>query len=184
MADENTPATEPTEDSTSETPTNDSESGSQEEASGASSLEEVEAYWRKRMSNSDKAHAAAEKALREQIERRSSPAGDTGESSEVQSKAFAELTERVKQAEARAQAAELKAKYPTAVEAVGDAATYMDEARLASLNESLNFDAGRPTRIDTNNPSRAAGTQAKPIEEKSVEELLADLKGMTFPSNQ
>ena len=178
MADENTPATE------SQTEDSPAPEAAEEEVSGAQSLEEVEAYWRKRMSNSDKAHAAAEKALREQIERRSSPAGDTGESSEVQSKAFAELTERVKQAEARAQAAELKAKYPTAVEAVGDAATYMDEARLASLNESLNFDAGRPTRIDTNNPSRAAGTQAKPIEEKSVEELLADLKGMTFPSNQ
>ena len=176
MADEQTPATE----AATDTPSNDSET---EEVSGASSLEEVEAYWRKRMSNSDKAHAAAEKALREQLERRSSPAGDASGSSEVQSDVLRELQEKVKQAEARATQAELKAKYPAALQAVGDAAVYMDEARLAALNESLNFDAGRPTRIDTNNPSRSA-TVPKAVEEKSIDELLNDLKQLQFPGNQ
>ena len=178
MADETTPATEPEQ---TEAPADEA----QEEVSGASSLEEVEAYWRKRMSNSDKAHAAAEKALREKLEATSSPAGDTGRSSEVPNDTLKELQQRLQQAESRAQSAELKAKYPTAVEAVGDAAVHMDEARLASLNESLNFDAGRPTRIDSNNPSRSVGTrQEKSLEDKSVEELLADLRSMPFPSNQ
>lgn len=174
MAEEQTPATEPETSAPAEP---------EEEVSGASSLEEVEAYWRKRMSNSDKAHAAAEKALREQLERVSSPAGDKGSSSEVQSDVLKELQTKLQQAEARATQAELRSKYPAALEAVGEAATYMDEARLAALNESLNFDAKRPTRIDSNNPSRSV-TTAKPVEEKSIDELLADLKTMAFPSNQ
>jgi hypothetical protein len=175
LADETTPATE----ATTETPA--AEQPPEEEVSGASSLEEIEAYWRKRMSNSDKAHAAERKVLEQRLQ--SIPQGDKGVASEDQSGALAELQKRVQQAEARAKSAELKAKYPAAVDAVGDAVTYMDEARLAALNESLNFDAGRPTRIDTNNPSRSVTTQ-KPIAEKSVEELLADLKGLAFPTNQ
>lgn len=180
MADnEQTPATE------AETPTEGEQTTApEEEVSGASSLEEVEAYWRKRMSNSDKAHAAAEKALREQIERtQSSPAGDASPGTEVQSEVLKELQQRVQQAEARATQAELKSKYPAALDAVGDAAVHMDEARLAALNESLNFDAGRPTRIDSNNPGRSVSTP-KPVEEKSVDELLADLKSLQFPGNQ
>ena len=182
MADnEQTPATEP-EAQSSETPTNDSESASQEpEVSGASSLEEVEAYWRKRMSNSDKAHAAERRVLQEKLESvASQSSGATGADSEVQPQVLKELTQRLEQAEARATAAELKAKYPTAVEAIGDAARYMDESRLASLNESLNFDASRPTRVDQNNPARSATSPQSP-EDMSLEELTAYVKTLDFP---
>lgn len=183
MADENTPATESTEQPTSDEPTQGESQA--EEASGASSLEDVEAYWRKRMSNSDKAHAAERKVLAERLEAlESRSSGTQGESdNQVQPQVLKELTQRLEEAETRAKAMELKAKFPVAVDAVGDAARYMDEARLAALNESLNFDASRPTRLDNNNPARQT-SGAKNPEDMSLEELTAYVKTLDFPRNQ
>ena len=178
MADENTPATEP---QTNDTPAPEA---AEEEVSGAESLEEIEAYWRKRMSNSDKAHAAERKVLEERLRStESAPKSGESEAPQVDPSVLKQLTQRLEEAEGRAAAAELKAKYPTAVEAIGDAARYMDEARLASLNESLNFDASVPKRLDTNNPVRRS-SQPKEPSEMSIDELKDYLKTLDFPSNQ
>lgn len=180
MADETTPQSSPAEPTSDSSPSTTEQGESQEpESSGASTLEEVEAYWRKRMSNSDKAHAAENKVLQEQLKAQST--STEGAESASESPALKELQDRLQAAESRATAAELAAKYPKAVEAVGQAASSMDESALASLNERLDFDASAPKRInDTNNPSRSVSGE-KSTEDMTDEELLAQLRSLPSP---
>jgi hypothetical protein len=134
------------------------------------------------MSNSDKAHAAERKVLQEQLESVKTTPG-TGDSTagEASTQALQEMTRRLEQAELRATAAELKSKYPTAVEAVGGSvAASMEEARLAALNESLNFDASVPKRVDSNNPARTT-TEQKTPESMSLDELKNYIKTLEVP---
>lgn len=177
MADEQTPQS-----STDEQPTSGEEP--QEEQSGASTLEEVEAYWRKRQSNSDKAHEAERRELQRRLEslegQRSS--GESGESGtdEVQSRVLKEMQERLSKAEARATQAELKAEFPLAVQELGDAAVHVSRERLAALNERLDFDASVPKRIDSNNPARQAPSGPKSVEDMSLDELKEYFRGVPY----
>lgn len=170
----------------------------EDETSGAKTVEEVEAYWRNRVSKKDAGHAAAEKALREELEtlRRSqaglaatSPASggqsETGSEAEVALRRQLEENKRLLEEERAARVIDTrKAKYPLLVaQGVEDAVfASASDASLAKLNALAN-DEPDGTMIAPTGPKRGQPTPPKPYSEKTKEELLADLreatKGMT-----
>ena len=160
---------------------------SQDEVSGESTLADVEAHWRKRVSNSDKMHAAENKVLRQQLEaaNKSQPT-ESGSSGEDGSKATIEtLTKQLAEQTEGRKVDALGAKYPKAAEALGDGNVLasMDEARLAKLNESLTIEQPTPLNVDPNNPPRATGG-SKPFSEMSVKELGALARTLPIELNQ
>lgn len=174
-----------------ETPQSSTETveGETPEVSGESTPEAIEAYWRNRISGSDRAHAAEAKALRERIAALEgvspSPAPEGGQpAGDVQ--AATELAERLQKellAERAARVVDTRtAKYPDAAAALGDAAVLasMDEGRLASLNESLR-PASQPRPVGANNPARSQ-SGPKALADMSIEELRAHLRTLPAPS--
>lgn len=166
-----------------------------DEMSGAKTPEEIEAYWRNRVSQKDRAHAAAEKALREELEqlqaRASTAAPATGGQPGTESAADAELrrkyeeTTKALETERAARAIDQrKAKYPALVQSgVADAIfATADEASLAKLNE-LASDEPRGTMIAPTGPRRGQPVADKPLHEMTKVELENKLreaaKGMT-----
>lgn len=154
------------------------------EVSGASTPEDIEAYWRNRISGSDKAHAAAEKVLRDQL---AAAQGKTAQAAPTSddATAYKELATRLQtelETEKAARVTDTRSlKYPAAAQALGDPVliAQMDEARLASLNESLRQDARRP--VDPNNPGRVV-KGPKALAEMSIEELKAHLRTLPVPT--
>lgn len=154
----------------------------QPETSGASTPEDIEAYWRKRFSNHDKAHAEETRVLRERAEaaERSQRQALTGQQqSSDESGRYQSVIEDLQQrldAERSGRVYDVRrATYPEASEAIGDPAvlTTMDEGRLAALNERLRLEASpAPRRVDANNPARPANAPPKPMSEMSKDELL------------
>lgn len=153
----------------------------------AATPEQIEAIWKNRVAGKDRAHAAAEQALRDQIaELNGKLAGKAAVDAE-------NMTE-VERANARAEAAERRAneieqqrvldvrrvKYASAAEAVDDDAVLatMDEAKLAALNARLTGDETPPptTVIDPNAARRPSSATPAAPRERSIEELEADLK--------
>jgi hypothetical protein len=139
-------------------------------------VEEAEAIWKNRMSGKDRAHAAETAALKAQMEaliKNQPPA--QGESPEAA---------RVKELEAALaaeKAARLQTKYPLAAGVLGDAMTSLPEEKLAAIEAG--FDSGAPAVNPIIDPNAAArrgtgvpGTAAKPLNEKSKDELLGDLR--------
>lgn len=166
-------------------PTDGGEGSTQSVESMPQSVAEVEAFWRNRFSQRDKAHNAETAALKAQMEalqqRPAAPVeGESPEAARVRELEAALAAERT----ARATEA-LKSKYPLAAATVGDAVLAMDEAKLAGLEAALDNGFTPPTgvrpTIDPNAAPRRAAMPTpgqKPINEKSKEELLADLKRM------
>jgi hypothetical protein len=150
-------------------------------------VEEVEAFWRNRFSNRDRAHNAETAALRAQIDaaRATPPStapvpGESPEAARVR-----ELEAQLARESQARQVAQLQQKYPAAAATVGDAILAMEETRIIGLEAALSGAA--PTAaprsvIDPNAaPRRAAGPapgspEAKPLNEKTKDELLGDLK--------
>jgi hypothetical protein len=160
-----------------------SEGQAEAETSGASTPEDIEAYWRKRFSNSDKAHAAEAKVLREQLAALQSGKATEVASAESGAKEMTDMVSRLQADLAAERAARVidtrKAKYPAAAQALGDEViVQMDEARLAGLNESLTVTA---PRVDANNPARRM-SGSKPIEDMTSEEVKALFKQSVLPS--
>jgi hypothetical protein len=152
----------------------------------ASTPEQVEAIWKNRVAGKDRAHAAAEAALRDQI-------AELNRKMEGKTAVDAENMSEVERANARAEAAERRAndieqqrvldvrsaKYPFAVEALKTPAALaaMDEADLAALNATLSGgEPPPPPVIDPNAARRPSSTPPNAPRDRSIEELEADLK--------
>jgi hypothetical protein len=148
--------------------------------------EQVEAEWKHRVSQKDKAHAAETKNLRDQIAALSGVASTaeqtaTGSLSEAealrQQLATAQKTLQQKDAEHAAQLRTIR--FPNAAEALdASALAAMDEAKLAGLEARLSAPAPRGIPIDPSTPPRAPSGGGKPIEEKTSAELREDLRRM------
>ena len=152
----------------------------QVEGSGASTLEEVESFWRNRISGSDRAHAATERALREQIAQLEQKAKALAEGKQPESDPraarIAELERQLQQAEAQRAVDLRRSKYPNAAQSLGDGIVGIDEATLAGLEERLAPQPPRSPVPQANNPSRQAGTPTgKPLTEMTAAELKAQL---------
>jgi hypothetical protein len=103
--------------------------------------EEVEAFWRNRVSKKDKAHAAAERALREQIAsleaqivpKSTRSSADGGEQSNTE---VAELRRQLEEERQARVIDQRKGKYPALARQVGSDSIFAnaDEATLARLN--------------------------------------------------
>lgn len=146
------------------------------------SVEEVEAAWKYRQSQNDKAHAAETAALQKQIDAlKAAPAAPTQETPEQAQ--VRELQERLAASEQRAAAAQLQVQFPNLASVLGDSITALPPEKLAAL-ETWGDQGQAPRQImDRNNPPRqqsaVAGVQEKPYSEKTKDELLADLKRAT-----
>jgi hypothetical protein len=149
--------------------------------SGGQSVEEVEAFWRNRQSGQDRAHNAETAALRAQIEamQKAPPPVPEGESPEAAR--VRELEEALKVERTARQAEALRAQYPLAAGVLGEAVAGLPPEKLAAMEAALDSGAqpGGPPIIDPNAAPRqrsgVAAAAAKPLNEKSKDELLADL---------
>jgi hypothetical protein len=153
------------------------------------SVEEADEFWRKRVGNKDKAHAAAERALREENEslkrqlQTTPPAGQAGgegggDPAVAQLRQQLQQNQQLLEQERQQRVIDTrKAKYPKLVEQGLPDAMFAagDEASLAKLN-ALADDEPEGTLIAPTGPRRASAAASKPIREKSKEELLADLR--------
>lgn len=155
------------------------------ESSGAQSVEEVEAFWRNRSSGKDRAHNAETQALRAQIEALKAqpapaPVGESPEAARIR-----ELEANLQQERVARAAAQLQAQYPMAAGVLGDSIAALPPEKIAAIEAAFDngqVPVGRPPIIDPNAaPRRSPGapggpTGAKPLNEKTKDELLADLR--------
>lgn len=157
-------------------------SSSDDEPVGAT-VEERDAYWRKRMGGKDRAHAAAEKALQDQIasyEARLRAASTTGQGGQPgnEGNSSAEIERLQRELEAKDTLYGRKVKYPSLNGNVSDAViSTASEPELARLNAL--FDDTPPAStgvIAPTQPRRTGPTAGKRIEEMSKDELLIELK--------
>lgn len=142
-------------------------------------VEEVNASWQHRFSQRDRAHNAETAALKEQIEAlktapKSPPEGESPEAARVRA-----LEAELQQERAARQAVTLQTKYPNAAAVLGESMVNLPVEKLAAIEAMYEDGAGSPPIIDPNSaPRRGAATApaAKPINEKSKDELLGDLR--------
>jgi hypothetical protein len=148
------------------------------EPTGAT-VEERDAYWQKRMSGKDRAHAAAEKALREELEslrKAQATSGANGQSGNGADPNAAEVERLKRELAARDTLYGRKAKYPNLNGNVSDATIMSsDEADLAKFNALFDNASDGGTFIAPTAPKRTAAPTAKPIEQMTKDELLVEL---------
>lgn len=162
-----------------------------DETSGAQTPEEIEAYWRNRVSKKDQAHAAAERALREELTTlrgqqatataSSAASGQSGSASEAEAALRRQIEETNKALETEKAARVIdqrKAKYPLLAQQGLEDAVFASasDASLARLN-ALADDEPRGTMIAPTGPKRGAPTPPKPYHEQTKDELLQSLRG-------
>jgi hypothetical protein len=149
--------------------------------------EEVEAIWRNRFSQRDKAHNAEVQSLREQVDAlRSAPPSQPpadGSNPDGGYKARWEQTQRELEQERQSRAIDARrAKFSDLAREVPPDDPLWAAAReesLARLNANLTGPAPAPEPtglIDRNNPRRDTPAAAKPIEQMSKDELLRELE--------
>jgi hypothetical protein len=162
-------------------------------------VEDVEKQWQHRVSQKDKAHAAAEQALRDendalkrQLTALSAPRppsnGQSGtQQAQASSDAEAALREQLS-AERKAREDEQKrsaieqrrVKYPSLARNVGEAGidifSTADEATLAKLNAQLDDGTSGSGTFAPTSPRRAAPSPAKQLGEMNKAELEAQLR--------
>jgi molybdopterin converting factor small subunit len=154
--------------------------------------EEVEARWRHRVSQKDKAHDAAEKALREendalkrQLEAsrprsggQSGNGGGNGEDTAYLRDQLAQREREVEQERSLRTIEAKRAKYPALAKSVGETGSGIfataDDATLARLNAMADDDTA-PTFAPTT-PRKAAPGQPKSLTDMDKAELEAELK--------
>lgn len=147
-------------------------------------VEERDAYWRKRMSGKDRAHAAAEQALREELESlrraKASSATPGADGQPGNGAANAEVEALKRQIAERDLLYGRKTKYPSLAGKVSDATIMAaEEAELARLNALFDDSADGGTFIAPTAPKRAPAGGAKRIEDMSKDELLVELSRET-----
>lgn len=142
-------------------------------------VEERDAYWQKRMSGKDRAHAAAERALREELEslrKAQTTPGANGQPGNGADPNAAEIERLRAELAAKDTLYGRKAKYPNLAGNVTDATIMAsDEADLARFNELFSNDSSGGTFIAPTAPKRTAGPTTKRIEDMSKDELLVEL---------
>lgn len=171
------------------------DSSGQDDSVQGLSVEDVDARWRHRVSQKDKAHAAAEQALREENDRLRQqlsrpPSGQSGTAPNGAGNASngdaeywreqATQREREVEQERALRAAEAKrAKYPALAAQVGDAGSGIfstaDDATLARLNALADDEASGSTFAPTT-PRKAAPAKPKSLAEMDKAELEQELK--------
>jgi len=149
-------------------------------------LEEVEATWSHRMSERDRAHNAAEQALRDELanakatadaarrELTSKAQGDMTEVDRVAAERDALREELAAEKSARV-IAEMKTKYPKVAAELGDKAfTVYDAGELATFETKFSTEPQpAPTRTDPNAAPRKGAPAEKP--NPTSDDLKADL---------
>jgi hypothetical protein len=149
-------------------------------ATGPKSVEEVEAFWKYRQSQADKAHAAETAELQRQLAEAqrgpsAPPVDETPEQSRVR-----ELESKLAESERARQATELRSEFPMAASILGPNIVNLPRESIAAIEAAAdNGQAGGPPMIDPNMAARrgsAAAPAATPLNEKSKDELLADLR--------
>jgi hypothetical protein len=150
------------------------------------SVEDVEAFWRNRFSSRDRAHNAETAALKAQIAALQTapatpPAGETPEAARIR-----ELEAALQQANTARQAEALRSQYPMASAVLGDATTNVPPATLAAIEAAI--DRGESPvqpRVDPNMAPRGNSAiqpqAAKPVTQKTKDELLGDLRRLAGP---
>jgi len=155
------------------------------------SVEDLDAKWRHRVSQKDKAHAAAEQTLRDenaalqrQLEARTPASGQSGKVGEdtnlrALQEQLAQSNKDIAQERAlRAQDAR-KAKYPALARQVGNAGDSIfasaDEATLARLN-ALADDETDSAPLASTSPRKPAPAPGKSYNDMTKEELETELK--------
>lgn len=166
-----------------------------EGGSAVLSVEEVEAQWKHRVSQKDKAHAAAEQALREendrlkrQLEASRPPSGGqsggtgggNGGDADYYRQQY-EQSQRDIEEERRLRAVESKrAKYPALAAQVGDSGSGIfataDDATLAKLNALADDETQGGSTFAPTTPRKTAPARPKSLEEMTKQELEAELK--------
>jgi hypothetical protein len=151
------------------------------------SVEEVEAIWRNRVSQKDKAHAAEAAELRRQVELLKNPATPVPNETPEQAR-IRELEARLAETERQRQIDIRRARFPRATEYLGDVAAAADEAKLAGLEALL---AGEPEQAPApaaprvpNSAPRRGPTPPKTYEEMTKQELLDQLRTISGPYQQ
>jgi hypothetical protein len=145
-------------------------------------VEEVEAFWRNRFSARDRAHNAETAALREQMKLMQQAPVTPGENESPEAVRVRELERDLATERAARQAEALRTQYPMAAAVLGDAITSLPPEKIAAIEASYENGgpAGSPPIIDHNAAPRgnsAIGSPAaKPLNEKTKDELLADLR--------
>lgn len=149
----------------------------------AQSVEEVEAIYKARMSGKDKAHNAEVASFKAQIAALQAPAAPVGESPEAAE--IRRLTAERDAAIAQAQGESLKRQYPLAADVLGDEITRLPAEKLAAIEARFNTEMGiapQAPRVDPNMAARGNGSlqppAAKPYNEKTKDELLAELQSV------
>lgn len=156
-----------------------------DETSGAKTPEEIEAYWRNRVSRKDAAHAAAERTLRDQIaslQAKPAATGSDGQPGSGDSEAVAALQRQLDEERAARIVDQRKGKYPALVaQGVSDETfASSNEADLAKMNAladdtaATGFMAPTAPRRSTTPPAAA-----KALHEKTKAELEADLRALS-----
>jgi hypothetical protein len=149
--------------------------------------EEVDAAWRHRVSQKDKAHAAAEAALRDErdaLKRQLETASRAPSSGQSNGETGADAYLRDQLAEAKREAEQertlraiesKRAKYPALSKQVGSDSSIFaaDDATLARLNALADDDT---TPFAPTTPRKAASVPAKSLNEMDKAELEAELK--------
>lgn len=158
----------------------------------ALSVEEVEARWKHRVSQKDRAHAAAEQALREENDTlrreveasRARSAGQSGNGGGSSDTAYLreQLAQREREVEQERQLRQIesrRAKYPALARQIGDSGSSVfasaDDATLARLNALADDETSGSTFAPTT-PRKPAPVAPKSITDMSKDELEAALK--------
>jgi hypothetical protein len=160
------------------------------ETSGAQTVEEVEAYWRNRTSGIQKAHNAETAVMQAQMEQMRRPPASTPPEGESADAARARQLEQELQTERQArQAIELRSAYPRSAEVLGDAIAKLADqpeklAAMEAAYENGQGNEGGPPVITPNAarrsvPGMPGAATEKPLNEKTKDELLADLQRAT-----
>lgn len=169
------------------TPPTDSPPSAESDSPVGLTAEEVDSRWRHRVSQKDKAHAAAETALREEIEtlRRQQAAasqapsnGQAGGGDNLYREQLAQKDRELEE-ERRLRTIEgKKAKYPALAKQVGasgDSVFNSDDATLARLNALAEDDPAVGTFASTT-PRRTTPAPPKDLNSMSKAELEQELK--------
>jgi hypothetical protein len=153
-------------------------------SSGGQTAEEIEAFWRNRQSGVDRAHNAEVAALKAQLDAAkappvTAPVGESPEAAQVR-----QLQAELAQAQAEAKAATLRSQFPQAAGVLGDEITNLSPEKVAAIEAWADGGQQGPApMIDPNAAARGNGAvqapQAKPLNEKTKDELLADLQRAT-----
>jgi hypothetical protein len=154
--------------------------------------EEIEQFWRNRVSKKDKTHAAAERALREEIASLKSAAAASATSSsqdggtEPVNPQIATLQRELEEERRARVIDQRKAKYPAlAAQATDDLFSISDEATLAKLNAMADENSGGGrTLIAPTNPARSAARPPKSLQDMTKDEVLRELQKMSDAEQQ